>query len=253
MPSATLLAGAALSFGAAAVLAHVGRSALRRPTAEGSRLAARMFALFWLSASVLLALVALPTLLGAFGVDSLQVHVALLFVRALPLTVALFGLMHYLVYIFTGKNATRSLVVLYSGFLALNLWFFNQLAPFQLESSAWDVHVTGRDASFGPAGALFGLALAGPVLVALGGYAALARRAQGRSQRYRVGLTSLALFSWFAPVLLAFLLGWTTKPWWPLLYQVPGVFASVLILMAFRPPARVRSMLGVRAYDAADP
>lgn len=229
--------GVLLTLATTGLLAYAGLLVLRRPVHGEARLALRMFATWWLSAGLVLLLAGSHTMLGLLGLLDVRVHLAITYLTAVPLAVALWALLYYLIYIYTGRRAAIwPLTAAYALFLAFEIYYFSSLGPRTIETTAWSVRLArGRDPPAG-LGAVFGLLVAAPTLFIVVAYGRLAARAKEPAQRYRVRLTSTALLVWFAPVLAAFLAGWDKAAWFPLVYQAPGVLAAAMIVAAHRPP-----------------
>lgn len=232
--------GALLPLATAILLTYVGFLVLRRQTGARDRLALRMFALWWVCAGVVILLASMPTQLTLLGVADVGILQAITYVNAAPLAVGLCGLLYYLVYIYTGRQrAIIPIVIAYAAFFAFEIYYFSQFGARSLESTAWSVRSVSAVRPPPWMSVLFGIAVALPILVAAVGYGSLLARVDGPEQRYRITLVSGAFLLWFAPLLLAFLVGWDDADWFPLLYQAPGVVAGLLIVLAYRPPAFV--------------
>lgn len=246
MAVVTLLLGAALTLGAGVLFATVGALTLRREARGEARGAIRGFAAWWLGAAIVLSLSGVGTLLGLAGVLDPAVHTALLHLRAVPISIGAFGLLYYLLYLYTGTTRWRlPLAAFYAVQFAFTIYYFQSLAPLRVEPTAWEIRIASTGTPDAAVSVAFGVLLAAPVLAAAAAYASLLRYLTDRTHRFRVGVVSLAFFQWFGAILVGFLAGWTTREWFFLVYTVPGLLAAVLVLVAYRPPRLVRDRLRV--------
>lgn len=246
---ASLLAfSALLSLASTALLAYAGALVLRRPASSDARLAHRMFATWWFSVAAVMLLAGAPTLLFLLGVTSVPLHVAITYALAVPLTVALWALLYYLVYIYTGRrSAIWPLGGAYLVFFAFTLYYFSTFGQRRLETTGWTVLVVGDAVPPAWVSLTFATLLAVPILLVAIGYASLFFRTPHGPHRYRIALVSGAFLLWFGAVLLGFLLGWDREDWFPLVYQTPGVAAALMVVAAFRPPRWVRERIRAEA------
>jgi hypothetical protein len=238
-----LAVGVALTLVTSALLAYVGALVSRRRAAGDARTAIVAFAAWWYAAALVILLAGAHTLLGLLGVTDIAVYTANAYLTQLPLAVGLCALLYYLLYLYTGRTAAiRPLTIAYALFLAFGFYNTAAAGPRHLETTAWDIRATGAPLP-GWLTAFYGLALLAPALFVVGAYGLLLRRVRDPEPRARLRATSLAFVLWFAPVLAGFLLGWSTQPWFALVYQVPGVLAAALIALAHRPPTAARRRL----------
>lgn len=239
---AALLAwSAALNLATGALLIYAGFRVARRQASGEARLALRMFATWWFAVAAVILISGSPTLLYLAGVTSLSIHVALVYAVAAPLAVALWALLYYLVYIYTGRRwAIWPLGGAYALFFLFELYYFSAFGERRLDVTDWSVRTVGG--AFPPTwlSLTFAVLLAVPILVVIVAYGRLYFRVKDRPHRYRVALISSAFLAWFGAVLVGYLLGWDRAEWFPLVYEAPGVIASLLVVAAFRPPRWVQ-------------
>lgn len=210
---------------------------LRRPSSGEGRLALRSFALWWFAAGSIMFLLAAPTTLWLTGVRDPRAFVALTYAEAIPVALALFGLAHHLIFLYTGSHRhVRWLAAAYIVFFFFELYYFGQFGERHVEVTRFSVRAIAAEAPAAWLRILFGLMVAGPILLALGAYAWLWTRTKEREPRFRIAMVSAAFTVWFVPVLVGFVLGWDQADWFPIVYEAPGVLAAVLILLAYLPP-----------------
>jgi hypothetical protein len=229
--------GVTFPIATALLLAYVSVLVSRRHTSPDGELPLRMFSLWWACAGAVILLASMPTLLSVVGVSDVSLFTAIGYLNAAPLAFGLFALLYYLLYIYTGKRgAIWPLGIAYAIFFAFELYYFSQFGPRHIETSVFSVRAVPDARPPAPMRILFGAAVGLPILVALVAYASLYGRTRDPAARHRIAMVSGAFAIWFVPVLLALVLDWSDAAWFPLTYQVPGVVAAVLIVMAFRAP-----------------
>lgn len=259
--AATLAIDAGLALATSALYAYVGRLTLSRPAGEpDGRLAIRLFAVWWFGLAVVTVVGAGRALLAAAGILDLPLHTALGFGALLPLVAALWGLLYYLLYIYTGNRrffwpvtVAHAAILVY--FTYLTLW----LRPTGVVVSDWSVTTSNANELAGPALGFALFLILGPVLIAALGYGSLIFRTTDPTTRYRVGMVSGAFLLWFGSAGLAVATGLGLPVeqggwyWWPLAARAIGLFSTLLILGAYRPPGFVQRRLGVAPVPRTDP
>lgn len=239
--------GVALPVLTGIILLAVGILVARRPLAGEPRRALRMFQVWWLCAAAIMFILGAPTVLWLAGVRDVRAYAAVSYLFALPVALGLFGLVYYLVYLYTGSSrALVPLAILYALFFLFELYYFSQSGGRRLETTDFAVRAAATTSPEPWLRIVFGLAVAGPVLGAVTAYALLWRQTRERGPRYRIALVSTAFALWFTPVLVGFTLGLQGAAWFPLVYEVPGLLAAGLILLAYRPPRAIARRLRER-------
>lgn len=244
----TLLADAALALALAALYAYVARVVRDRPTTSRDADRAKgAFVTWWVCLAGLTLVGGVRSALGGLDVLHVGVHAALSYLTLPLLVAALWGLVDYLLYIYTGSARWRGVTM--AAHAALGVFFLGLVAwmgPRGVTASDWSVTMEhARPLQ----GALLGVALALillPTLLAAGAYLTLAFRVRDRTARYRIAMVSGAFLLWFGSAAVASALGgarWWY--WWPLAARGVALFATLLILAAYRPPRAVRDALNV--------
>ena len=242
----TFYAGTALGLATAAVLAYVGRLQHLRAASgrSGDRAAIMSFALWWYGAATVLLLVALQSVLVLVGVESILLHNTIRYVRMGPLSVAAGSLLFFMLYLLTGRMAWRTLLtVAYAGFFLFSIYYAYLSEPVTLTVTAWDVRMTADKPVPGWLDLLFGILLAGPILLATISYATLFFKVRDSQQRYRLALLASSFIVWFGAILGGYFLGITSRPWFSVVYEAPGILAGVLVILAYRPPRWIQRRL----------
>lgn len=248
MSEATLLFDAAFALATSVLYAYVGRLVLSRETPDdGSRTAIRMFAVWWFALAGTTVLGAVRSALAGFGFVDFNLHIALAYMGFLPLVALLWGLVYYLVYIYTGNAKWfMPITVLHVAILAFLVWLTAYLQPTGVLVKDWSVEFTyAREIG----GALVGVTLftiLGPALLAAIGYATLYFRTTDPTARYRIACVSGGFILWFGTSLVAAsipALGQSST--WPVIGRLIGLVATLIILAAYSPPRFIEERLGV--------
>ncbi len=175
----------------------------------------------------------------------------------LALTVALWGLLSYLVYLYTGSRRAHLWIggfyVLFYVLLQAAVAYFGP--PDQISDNGWTLTTLYEDEN-GELGVAIQLsrawiivilvALVGPQFGAAVAYARLYKRAQDATQRYRIAMISGSIIVWFGTSLVAGSLG-VEGITWQVVSRVLSLLAASAILMAYYPPAFLRRRWGLRA------
>lgn len=241
-----LLLGATLTYSIAALLATLGVLVGERAAEGPARRALQAYAAWWFSGATLLAIIGTHTMMGFFGVTDVAAYVALQYAIALATAVALACLLHYLVFLLTGRSVVLPIVLLYAGYLVAENYVLASNAPWTLVRTTFEVHPAPlqEERSLGP---VLQVLLVGPLVLGIASYAYAAWRGGPGPHRYRFLLLFLAFGGWSLGVLATFVLGWRTQPWYALAYLVPGVLAALVARAAFFPPPTTLERSGERA------
>lgn len=247
--SSQILLGTSLSALAAGLYAFIAqRLGQRQMTDTADQQAWRAFRTWWyaLAASTLSGV--LTTLLAAAGVTSILLHQAISLLNLLALSVALWGLLYYLLYVYTGRQRLALPIgtFYFLFFLSLVALIIYQ-NPIGVELGDWSARIQyARQAGPAYITLLLFVLILPPVLASLA-MLYLAFRVKDRNQKYRTGLVSLGIFIWFGISLLASLFGLNELSAWPLVSRFIGLAAAVAILWAYFPPAFIRNRLNIQS------
>jgi len=239
------LAGACMSVVTSVAFACVGRVVERRTVENAGRVANALFATWWYCLAGLGFTSAGFAIAAAFGAADLALHIVLLNAALVVLCVALWALVYYFAYIFSGS--TRSLVPLALFYAALYLLFTYLIAaaqPVGVEVARWGSKIVyAHDLSASPLVRPLGLALLGPPAIGAVAYFSLYFKVDDPVQRYRIGVIGGSIAVWFGSSIAASIAGVNDEAWWrPVSSGISGV-AAVFVLMAYRPPAWIRARL----------
>ena len=127
----TLMFGALLSTLSAGIYYYVGHVlSRRRSSTPDSRLAWRLFVTWWYALALATLLGAVLSVLAAFGIATLPLFTTITLLNLLATCVALYGLMFYLLYLFTGnRNLLVPLSVFYIVYYGLLVYYVQASNP----------------------------------------------------------------------------------------------------------------------------
>lgn len=230
-----------------------GYSTSRRRLEGHAGWAARAFTIWWVGLAGVTFAGALTTTLALTGGLSVNVYVTLTHLNLLLLCLALWGLLYYLVFVYTGDHRWMApLAAFYIGFYGLLVYFVTAGEPNHVVTDGWSASLEYGQ----PHGTAFVLAivglLVGPQMIAAIAYFMLYFRVTDRTQRVRISVTSLAIFVWFGSSLVASVGGFGESTWWAIASRFVALCAALAIWGAFSPPEWMRARWNLRAY-ADDP
>lgn len=226
------VAALALSVASAALFALVGRTMQRRRVSPEGRSAQLGFVAWWYGiagVSIVGAAMAFP----GFPLDvGLFLVVAFLLIGVL--CAALAGLLHYLVFLYTSRNALGAIVAAYVAFFVLLIVFIGLNEPTGLQETRWGPELDyANPIDGGPLYWTVVLALIAPPVVAALAYFTLYWKARDPVLKRRILLVSLSIAVWFGSSLVGMAPGARDTDWWILTSRVIGLAAAATILYAY--------------------
>lgn len=249
MSIASIGLSTALKLIAAVTYGFVGwRLARRRFERVDERFAWRAFVTWWLALAVATALGVAQTLLALSGVRVLEIYVGISIVNILLICISLWGLIYYLVFLYTGTaRAVRPLIIFYVLYFSSLVWMTVYRHPVGISLQQYTVSLEyDREIS---AAILFPLLflLVFPQIIGALMYFRLFFKVTEPALRYRIALVSWSIIGWFGISFLAPFVGLSSQSWWPLASSVLGLAAALLIYLAYFPPALVQKKLDLNA------
>ena len=245
----TLLFGATLAILCAGIYFYVGRVlSHRRQSSPGAGMAWGMFVVWWYALAAATFSGALLSLLGAFGVIGLPLFITITLMNLLTTCVALFGLMYYLLYLFTGNSRLLiPLAAFYIVYYNLLVYFVEASNPIGVTVNRWNATLEYENLIRGPLFIIVFFLLVFPQIIGSLAYFTLYFRVNSPTQRYRILLVSWSIIIWFASSFLAGISGLSQQDWWQITSRVIGLGAALTILFAYQPPAWIKRRFGVAA------
>ena len=233
----------------AALYLFVGWRISRRPVSPQSRFAAAQFTLFWVALSGATAIGGMLSLVAAFTTPTLALAITVTDLNILLACALLWGLVGYLVYLYTGRGFVVPLAVLYGTLYILLLYYLTAGDPTAVLVTAGTVGVSYATPVGGPILGILVILLIVPEFLASIAYFTLVWRTKDRTIRYRVTLVSWSLIAWFSigSANIGAALGGGLAA--EVFGHSIGDIAALVILVAYYPPMAIRTRLGVAPIE----
>ena len=232
---------------AASIYSYVGWRLSRRViSSSDARLAWGSFTIWWYGLAATTLIGGFLSLFGAFGLTSLPLFVTATYLNILIICLALWGLLYYLIYLFTGNR--RSLVPLalfYIIYYVLLVYYITASIPGDVKISRWNTTLVYRAPLTGPFFVIVIILLLLPQIIGGFAYFTLYFRVSDVTQKYRVLLVSLSIIVWFLSPLIALSGGVGQQDWWQFASRFIGLAAALTILMAYLPPRWLKQRYGI--------
>lgn len=249
-----LLANAAVSLATACIYAYVGRLMWNRRVAGGAKLASQLFGVWWLSlgfVSLASAVLLIPAWLGT---PNLALTVTVVYVLMIVICLAMWGLLYYLLYVYTGSSKWLWPLSAFYAVAAFGLvYLITWMEPIAVTTGNFALSIDYERRLTGWPVTLISVAFSGPALAAAIAYGSLYLRATGRTERFRIALVSSAFVVWFGWSITSGVLQLATKypDSLPLLVvgRAVGLIGPLLVLLAYRPPGPIRRRFRIRGVD----
>lgn len=252
MTTLTLLGSGLLAFASGLVFTFVGRTVRRKNVQERDRDALNAFGWWWYGLAALSFYPALVNVLAVFGQLDLNLIVSFLYVLLGILCAALWGLVYFLFYLFSGSRMLRNYLGLFYGVYYFCLVYLVVSAnPTSFVVGDWGVRIQyENELSGSPVSLLLGLFLLLPPIVGTLAYLYLGLKIKEALVRYRVGMVGGAIFVWFCSSLVASFLHLNEISWWGFVSRSISLAAALIVLAAYRPPQWVQRRLALSPGSA---
>lgn len=212
----------------------------KRVVKGDDKLAWSAFRVWWLGIGLSTALGAVKTLMILSAVDNALAYVWLGYISTAVICVALWGLLFYLLFLYTGnKGLALPLGVFYLlVFAGLVVYSFFVLKPtgVVLDASAVTATIQYEQEANPLYVPILALLVLLPQILGSLAYFSFYFRVRERVQKYRVLLVSVSILVWFGIPLLALPLDLSGLPWWSLATRIIGLAAVLAIYWAYYPP-----------------
>lgn len=215
----------------------------------------RAFRYWWFGMGANAGLNALSVLTLAMNVTALPIFILFSVSATLAASAALWGLLTYLTYVFTGKDRSRLVAAFYIAFALFLFYSIYSFQPTGVAMGEWQVSMQYANTPQGASGFTYAvgliLLLGLPPVIASIGMFLLFLRIKERSSKYRAGLVSTGIFMLFGltyivPLILyPFGLRTGDISWWPTAIRLVGIVALVVIYFAYFPPHFIQKQLKV--------
>jgi hypothetical protein len=244
---ATLLFSTLFALIAAGTYAYVGWWLGRRVVSSSeARLAWQAFTIWWFALAVTTLIRGLQNLLGALGLTDLSLFATAGYVNILVTCIALWGLLYYLIFLFTGNSRSlKPLTIFYMVYYVFLVYYITASIPDTVEISRWNTTLVYRNSMTGPFFVILIVLLLLPQVIGGLAYFTLYFRVSDATQKYRVLLVSWSIIIWFLSPVPALAGGLSQQDWWQLASRLIGLCAAFVILMAYLPPRWLKQRLGI--------
>lgn len=249
MTSATLAAAAIVDAAIAVLLFYVGRVVAARKGSPPAKRALQAFGAWWDGLAFTVLVNAVKEAVAALGFEREMGVVPLLdllqYASIVALCIAVWGLLYYLIYLFTGNERWRvPLATFYAAYALVGLAFVWRMDPAGVAAGKWFVTwAYTAPAAGGAFLVVLTLLLLLPQIVGAALYLRAARHATTALSRYRIRLVSWALILWLGITLVAPFVQLGRFEWWQAGGRLVGLVAALAILMAYRPPPAIARRL----------
>ena len=245
------LIAALTSFLAVIVYGYIAGRLAVRPVSESTKLTSLQFAIFWGGLAAASGLGGILSLVAVFQLPPLTLVISFLTLDVLAALAALWGLVCYLVFLYTGKRYLVPLTLLYVVEFGLLLYYYSASGASGVSVTLGSVNPTYST----PVGGAFliipVIVLIVPEFVAAFAYLSLYFRTKDPTGRYRIAMVSLSIFAWFGFGIFlgpgAFGGGATGL----LVSRLIGILPALFILLAYFPPESVRRRFGIGGLGTA--
>jgi hypothetical protein len=211
-----------------------------------ARLAWQAFTIWWFGLAATTLLGAFQNLLGALGHTGLPLFITAQYVNTLVACIALWGLVYYLIYLFTGNSrALIPLSIFYIIYYILLIYYYTASVPSNVEIGRWNITLAYENVLTGPFFVLLATLLLAPQIIGSLAYFTLYFRVSDSTQKYRVLLVSWSIIFWFLTPVIALVGGVAEQDWWQIISRLISLGTALVILMAYLPPRWVKERYGI--------
>jgi hypothetical protein len=215
-------------------------------SSSDARLAWQAFTTWWFALAITTLLGAFQNLLGAIGHTELPLFITAQYVNTLVACIALWGLVYYLIYLFTGNS--RALVpisIFYMIYYILLVYYYTASVPNDVEIGRWNITLAYQNSLTGPFFVILAFLLLFPQIIGSLAYFTLYFRVSDITQKYRVLLVSWGIIIWFLSPVIALAGGVSDQDWWQLASRCISLGTALVILMAYLPPRWLKQRYGI--------
>ena len=251
----TLVFSALFALAATSLYAFIGwRLSKRVVSSPEGRVAWGCFTLWWYGLALTTWIGGLLDLLGALGLTDLPLFLTATYFNILVICIALWGLLYYLIYLFTGNRRWLvPLTIFYIVYYVLLIYYVTASAPDGINLEPWSSELAFRTPLTGPFFGIVVVLLLVPQILGGLSYFMLFFRVQEITQKYRILLVSWSIMIWFLSPFMAVAGGLEGQGWWQLASRIIGLAAALTILMAYLPPRWLKSRYGIASLADENP
>jgi hypothetical protein len=243
----TLIFSALFALLSASIYAYVGwRLSKRLISSSESRLAWQSFTIWWYGLAITTLIGGLLNLFGALGLTILPLFVTATYINLLIICLALWGLLYYLIYLFTGNSRLlMPLAICYIIYYVLLVYYITASVPESINVDRWRTTLAYHTSLTGPFFVVLIVLLLLPQIIGGFAYFTLYFRVTEATQKYRILLVSWSIIVWFLSPFAALAGGLAEQDWWQLASRMIGLGAALTILIAYLPPRWLKQRYGI--------
>ncbi|MEA3190506.1 MAG: hypothetical protein QOD77_1088 [Thermoplasmata archaeon] len=225
----------AISTLSAFVFLVVGRAVTRRAVSPELKSVRDAFGLWWYGLGLTSLLGVLQIAVFVLRGNDIPMLNTIGIVSILALCAALWGLLSYLVFLFTNSQRYRwPLAIAYGLFFVFIVYLIEVLNVQEYHLKGYQLTSDEGESLQGSALALgFIVALLLPQMLAALAYLSLYPKVQDPVQRRRVLLVGLSILIWFGSAFLGLIEALADSPWWQLASRLIGLAAAGVIYYAY--------------------
>lgn len=243
-------ASAVLVFPTGGAYAWVGWKLSLRPVSQRGQLAQHQFTLWWYGLALLTALGGLSSVLAGLGLWNLSLVWLDIDVGILLLTIVLWGLVGYLIFLYTGKYHLWPLTLFYIvDYLVIQYYVISEM-PVGYTVAYGKVVTTYAATASAPLTVLAGVLLLAPELIAILAYLSLIMQVESRELRFRISVVGVSLLGWWGLALLPDF-GGPNGGVWQLVSPLLGTLPAIAIVLGYFPPSWLRTRLRLQNISPA--
>jgi hypothetical protein len=233
------------SFLGVAVYLYIGGRLARRTVSPESRVPAMQFVLFWVGLAASTALSGILSLIATFRIPPTSLAITFEYYDIVVVAAALWGLISYLYFLYTGRSGLVPVTLLYVLEFGLLVYYVSASSPSGVNITYGQVVLAYHSTLSGPITDIAVLILVIPEFVAGFAYLRLFFRTHDRTVRYRIALVSGGILGWFFLDFVDFgsLSGGNLL--WIFVGEGLLLVASLIVLMAYYPPRFIRERFGI--------
>jgi hypothetical protein len=193
-------------------------------------------------------------ILGMLERTNLPLFVTATYINTLAICIALWGLLYYLIYLFTGNSRSRvPLAIFYIIYYFMLVYYITTSVPSDITVGRWNTTLTYRAQQTGPFFVILIALLLLPQIIGGLAYFTLYFRVAEATQKYRVLLVSWSIIVWFLSPLVALAGGLVEQDGWQFASRFIGLAAALAILMAYLPPRWLKQRYGILSLGDESP
>lgn len=210
----------------------------------------RLFSLWWGATSLNQALGSLLYLAAAFGTMDTGLQASYVLLQRLLLAVSLVGLMQYLVYLQTGRDALTGLAVVYGVYWATQVYHVVARQPVGVEAFSWRTDLVYAKTLSPAWDLLTPLFIVLPPVVGALLLLRIYRRVETPTQRFRILAIAVGFTVWWLVAVAAGHPATHDIAWFQAVNRVVGVLVALAVLLAYEPTGWMKRRYQLEPYQA---